>query len=155
MADETRASRNDCPGHIVEFWHCSDATINKRKKKKKKKDKSFLINCNLVVEPRDGCSMSAMEKGLDRTQEGLAVTQKGVKLRNTSGCRRHSTVAGEKIQQKNPTGHPNTARLLINNRPMIYRWFISKSNPFVICPRPGQRAFFSCMTADNDRAENC
>ena len=37
MADETRASRNDCPGHIVEFWHCSDATINKRKKEKKKK----------------------------------------------------------------------------------------------------------------------
>ena len=36
MADETRASRNDCPGHIVEFWHCSDATINKRKKEKKK-----------------------------------------------------------------------------------------------------------------------
>lgn len=39
MADETRASRNDCPGHIVEFWHCSDATINKRKKKKKKRQK--------------------------------------------------------------------------------------------------------------------
>lgn len=66
------------------------------------------------------------------------VTQKGVKLRNTcrGGVGGSSTVAGEKIQQKNLTGQPNTARLLINNGPMIYRWFISKSNPFVICPRP-------------------
>lgn len=44
-------------------------STNEKKRKKKnreeKKDKSFLINCNLVVEPGDGCSVSAMEKGLD------------------------------------------------------------------------------------------
>lgn len=49
---------------ILALQWCDD---QQTKKKKKKKDKSFLINCNLVVEPRDGCSMSAMEKGLDRT----------------------------------------------------------------------------------------
>ena len=53
-------------GHIVEFWHCSDATIGKRKKKKKekkKKNKSFLINSNLVVDARDGCFTSAGREG--------------------------------------------------------------------------------------------
>lgn len=69
-------------GHIVEFWHCSDATtVGKRKK-----NKSFLINSNLVVDARDGCSTSAVEKGLDQGRGSVSwKARKRVKLRNIWG----------------------------------------------------------------------